>query len=95
MKIYTWSIEDEISGKGNIVLSRFYLHPEIVPRKNENSILLSKNNIDLIRLELASNLDLNIVETTYHDQFGITKVNRCIQLYGKSPIKMIIKLELL
>lgn len=91
----TWSIIDEISGKGNFVLSRFYLHPEIVPRKNETSILLSKNNIDLIRLELESNLDLNIVETTYHDQFGITKVNKCIQLYGESPIKMIIKLELL
>ena len=91
----TWSIEDEISGKDNIVLSRFYLHPEIVARKNETSILLSKNNIDLIRLELESNLDLNILETTYHDQFGITKINKCIQLYGKSPIKMKIKLELL
>jgi uncharacterized heparinase superfamily protein len=90
----TWSIEDEISGKDNIVLSRFYLHPEIVARKNETGMLLSKNNIDLIRLTLESNLDLNIVETTYHDQFGITKVNKCIQLYGKSPIKMNIKLEL-
>lgn len=91
----TWSIEDEISGKGNIVLSRFYLHPEIVPRINETSILLSKNNIDLIRLELESNLDLNIVETTYHDQFGITKVNRCIQLYGISPINILIKIKIL
>lgn len=90
----TWSIEDEISGKDNIVLSRFYLHPEIVARKNETGMLLSKNNIDLIRLELESNLDLNIVETTYHDQFGITKINKCIQLYGKSPIIMKIKLEL-
>ena len=89
----TWSIEDEISGKDNIVLSRFYLHPEIVAKKNETGILLSKNNIDLIRLE--SNLDFNLVETTYHDQFGITKVNKCIQLYGKSPIKIKIKLELL
>jgi hypothetical protein len=55
----------------------------------------SKNNIDLLKLNFHSNIDLKIIESTYHDQFGISRANNCIQLNGISPIKIEIKLELL
>ena len=91
----SWIIEDEISGNCNNVISRFFLHPEIVSKENENGIMLSKNNIDIIKLCLESKSDFKIVDTTYHDEFGKSKANKCIELYGKSPIKMKIKLELI
>jgi uncharacterized heparinase superfamily protein len=90
-----WNIEDEVTGNGNIVFSRFYLHPEISVKKTENDIILSKKNIDLLKLNFHSNIDLKIIESTYHDQFGISRANYCIQLNGISPIKIEIKLELL
>jgi uncharacterized heparinase superfamily protein len=90
-----WNIEDEVTANGHIVFSRFYLHPEISAKKTENGIILSKNNIDLLKFNLNTNIDLKIIESTYHDQFGISRANNCIQLNGISPIKIEIKLELL
>jgi uncharacterized heparinase superfamily protein len=90
-----WNIEDEVTANGNIVFSRFYLHPEISAKKTQNGIILSKNNIDLLKFNLNTNIDLKIIESTYHDQFGISRANNCIQLNGISPIKIEIKLELL
>jgi uncharacterized heparinase superfamily protein len=91
----TWIIEDEITGNGNNIFSRFYLHPAIIAVKNENTILLSKNSIELVKLNFHSNVDLKIIETTYHDQFGVALANKCIQIHGISPIKIEMKLELL
>ena len=91
----TWIIEDEISGHENIVVSRFYLHPEIEARTTETGVLLSKNNIDLINLNYDFKLDLKIVDSYYHDQFGVNKANKCIQLNGISPCKMIINFEII
>ena len=91
----TWIIEDEISGHENIVVSRFYLHPEIEARTTETGVLLSKKNIDLINLKYDFKLDLKIVDSYYHDQFGVNKANKCIQLNGISPCKMIINFEII
>lgn len=90
-----WSIEDEISGYGNQVDSRFYLHPEIEIRKKETGLILSKKSIDLINFKFDLNLDLKIIDSFYHDQFGVNKANKCIKLSGISPCKMVVKLEIL
>jgi uncharacterized heparinase superfamily protein len=86
-----WNIEDEINGYGNIVISRFFLHPEIEVRKNANGMTFSKNKIDLIDFKYDSKLDLRIIDSFYHDQFGVNKANKCIQVSGISPIKMEVK----
>ena len=91
----TWNIEDEISGYSNTVVSRFYLHPEIEVRKNAIGITFSKNHIDLIEFKYDRKLDLQLIDTFYHDQFGVNKANKCIQVSGISPIKMEIKFEIL
>jgi len=91
----TWSIEDKISGYGNIVVSRFYLHPEIEIRKSEKGITLSKNHIDLVDFKYDRKLDLQLIDTFYHDQFGVNKANKCIQVSGISPSKMEVKFEIL
>ncbi len=91
----TWSIEDEIVGSGNKVISRFYLHPEIEVRKSEKGMTLSKNHIDLVDFIYDCKLDLQLVNTFYHDQFGVNKANKCIQVSGISPSKMEVKFKIL
>jgi uncharacterized heparinase superfamily protein len=91
----TWSIEDDISGYSNTVVSRFYLHPEIEVRKNAIGIIFSKNHIDLIEFKYDRKLDLQLIDTFYHDQFGVNKANKCIQISGISPCKMEVKFEIL
>ncbi len=91
----TWSIEDEIVGSGNNVTSRFYLHPEIDVLKTEDGIMLSKKNIDLINLKYDFKLDFKIVKSYYHDQFGVSKFNKCIQISGISPCNMMVNFEIL
>lgn len=90
-----WNIEDEISGYSNTVFSRFYLHPEIEVRKSEKGMTLSKNNIDLVDFIYDRKLDLQLIDTLYHDQFGVNKTNKCIQISGFSPSKMEVKFEIL
>ena len=90
----TWNIEDEISGYGNKVVSRFYLHPEIEVRKSEKGMTLSKNHIDLVDFIYDRKLDLQLIDTFYHDQFGVNKANKCIQVSGVSPCKMEVKFEI-
>lgn len=91
----TWNIEDEISGYSNTVVSRFYLHPEIEVCKSEKGMTLSKNNIDLVDFIYDRKLDLQLIDTFYHDQFGVNKTNKCIQISGFSPSKMEVKFEIL
>jgi uncharacterized heparinase superfamily protein len=91
----TWSIDDEIVGSGNKVISRFYLHPEIDVRKTEDGIMLSKKNIYLINLKYDFKFDFKIVDSYYHDQFGISKSNKCIQISGISPCNMMVNFEFL
>lgn len=91
----TWNIQDEITGFSNKVVSRFYLHPEIEVHKSEKGMTLSKNQIDLIEFKYDLKLDLQLIDTFYHDQFGVSKANKCIQVTGISPFKMEVKFEIL
>ena len=91
----TWNIQDEITGYNNTVVSRFYLHPEIEVRKSERGMTLSKNHIDLVDFIFDRKLYLQLIDTFYHDQFGVNKANKCIQVSGISPSKMEVKFEIL
>lgn len=90
-----WTIEDEVSGKMNEISSRFYLHPDIEIRKIENGLILFKKCIDLIKIVFDDKLNLKIVDSFYHDEFGVNKPNKCIQIKGVSPLNINIKFELL
>ncbi len=90
-----WNIEDEISGYGNTVVSRFYLHPEIEVRKSDKGMTLSKNHIDLVDFIYDCKLGLQLIDTFYHDQFGVNKANKCIHVFGISPSKIEVKFEIL
>jgi uncharacterized heparinase superfamily protein len=89
------TINDLVSGKGNQIKSNFYLHPTINLKKTDSYLILSKNHVDIVKLIFDKNINFEIIKSTYHDQFGITKENRCIQFIGNTPFNMSIKFEIL
>ncbi len=90
-----WIIEDKISGNGNNVISRYYLHPDIKIEKKDSVLIISNIYRCLAKLEISETVEIKISNTTYHDEFGISKSNKCIELKAVSPCKFCIKIELL
>jgi uncharacterized heparinase superfamily protein len=78
-------INDQISGYGNQVVSRYFIHPDIEISKAEKEFLLSKNGEVIVKLSVEATHDAVIYDSTYHDKFGSSIMNKCIQITGKSP----------
>lgn len=90
-----WVIEDEISGYKNFVISRYYLHPDLEVDISCSGYIISKNNSNLALVEILNTKDIEITDSTYHDEFGITRLSKCIQVKSISPCKLKIRIELL
>ncbi len=90
-----WHIQDEITGNKNQVTSRYYLHPDIQLEKSSNGFIISKNTMNLAELEICNSDEIEIFHTTFHDQFGVSKPNKCIQVKGINPCKLGIKIKIL
>ena len=88
-------INDHISGSGNQVVSRYFVHPEIEILKAEKEFLFSKNGDVIAKLSLESFHDAVICESTYHDNFGSSIINKCIQITGKSPQIIKVKFQII
>jgi uncharacterized heparinase superfamily protein len=78
-------INDHISGSGNQVVSRYFIHPDVEISKVEKEFLLSKNGEVIVKLSFESFYNAIICESTYHDNFGSCIINKCIQITGKGP----------
>jgi uncharacterized heparinase superfamily protein len=90
-----WMIEDEISGKNNNLTSRYYLHPDLQIEENNNKYIISNNKRNLAAIEFLNNTSSDLIDSTYHDEFGISRLNKCIEVKAISPCKLIMKIELL
>jgi uncharacterized heparinase superfamily protein len=88
-------INDQISGLGNQVVSRYYIHPDIEISNAENAFLLTKNGEVIVRLCLEPTHEAVICESTYHDKFGSSIKNKCIQITGKSPQNIKVKFQII
>lgn len=76
-------IIDEVSGSQNSVQLRYYLHPEIQIEMLDDGIHLftSKEKLAKFRADQY----VQVVDTTYHDRFGISKMNKCLLITGTTP----------
>jgi len=90
-----WIISDTISGKNNLITSRYYIHPDIQIEKFEEGYTLSKNEIKLANVSVYNDQNAQIINTTYHDEFGISKSNKCIVVNSVCPCNIKIVIELL
>ena len=78
-------IVDEVTGSGNSVQLRYYLHPDIQIELFDDEIVLSSYKEYLAKIKTDRNLE--VVETTYHDKFGSSQNNKCLLIAGTTPFK--------
>jgi uncharacterized heparinase superfamily protein len=76
-------IVDEVTGLQNSVQLRFYLHPEILIEMLDDGILLRTSLEKLAKIR--TNQDIQVVDTTYHDKFGLSQKNKCLLITGTTP----------
>jgi uncharacterized heparinase superfamily protein len=76
-------ILDEVSGRNNSVQTRFYLHPDIEISQNDTEIFL--NSTSGLLAKINSNQFIEVLSTTYHDSFGVSKKNKCLLINGTTP----------
>ncbi len=91
----TLEINDQISGLGNQVVSRYFIHPDIEISKIEKEFLLMKKGVVIVKLRFESSYEAEICESTYHDKFGSSLINKCLQITGKSPLSIKTKFQII
>jgi uncharacterized heparinase superfamily protein len=90
-----WFIEDEISGNNNHIISRYYLHPDLHIKEIINGYVVSNKNRTLASITFSNKSNIELIDSTYHDEFGVTRLNKCIILKSTSPCKITVKIEIL
>jgi uncharacterized heparinase superfamily protein len=76
-------ILDEVSGSNNCIQLRFYLHPDIEISQNDTEIFLYSSSNALVKI--CSSQIIEVLSTTYHDAFGVSKKNKCLLINGTTP----------
>ena len=76
-------IIDEVSGSGNSVLLRYFLHPDIQVEIHDDGILFKNSSEKLAKFNTEK--IVQVIDTTYHDKFGVSKKNKCLLITGTSP----------
>jgi uncharacterized heparinase superfamily protein len=76
-------ILDEVSGRNNCIQLRFYLHPDIEVFQNDTEILFNSSSGLLAKIN--SDQSIEVLSTTYHDSFGVSKKNKCLLINGTTP----------
>lgn len=76
-------IIDKVSGSGNSVQLRYYLHPDIHVEILDKSVILRTNSEKLAKI--STEQTIQVVDTTYHDKFGVSKKNKCLLITGTTP----------
>ena len=90
-----WQIHDEIRREGNYIISRYFLHPDIEVEQYDLYLILSKNGKKIVRISFDLLSQVEICESTFHDEFGKIKNNKCLKVKKVSPCNLIAKFEIL
>jgi len=90
-----WFVEDEIFGDNNHVISRYYLHPDLYIKEMINGYVVSNKNMTLASITFSNKSNIELIDSTYHDEFGVIRLNKCIVLKSTSPCKITVKIEIL
>lgn len=76
-------VKDEVTGNGNKINLRYYLHPnvKVIQKKDELFLKCSSG----LQVEFLSSQKVKVLSTTYHDEFGISRNNSCLLIEGTTP----------
>jgi uncharacterized heparinase superfamily protein len=84
-------IFDEVTGKGNDINLRLYIHPDIQVFQNDYELTL-KTTAGIIS-KITSSQIMKVNSATYHDEFGISRKNSCLSIEGSTPFTNIITIN--
>jgi uncharacterized heparinase superfamily protein len=84
-------IIDEVSGSGNTVQSRYYLHPDILVEIKDNGIILKTSSEELAKIRTEQ--IVQVLDTTYHDKFGVSTKNKCLLISGTTPFSSTVSIK--
>lgn len=91
--VYKGQIEvtDEVSGNGNKIDLRYYIHPdvEVIQYKDELFLKCSSG----LQVEFLSSQKVKVLFTTYHDEFGVSRNNNCLLIEGTAPFTNLVTLS--
>jgi uncharacterized heparinase superfamily protein len=73
-------VKDEVTGNGNKVNLRYYLHPDVQVLQNIDKLVLKVSSG--LQVEFISSHRPKVESTTYHDEFGISRNNNCLLIEG-------------
>ncbi len=76
-------IIDEVSGSGNTVQLRYYLHPDIHVDIHDDSLILSRSSEKLVKIRTKQYVQ--VLDATYHNKFGSSRKNKCLLITGTTP----------
>jgi uncharacterized heparinase superfamily protein len=76
-------IKDVVTGDGNNVVLRYYLHPDVQVFQNRNETVLKASSGLQVNFLLSH--QYKVESTTYHDKFGISRKNTCLLIKGNTP----------
>jgi uncharacterized heparinase superfamily protein len=72
-------VQDTVEGRFRSAQCYFYLHPEIRPQQRRGSdIRLSDSQGMLLEMRFAGAAAVDIVDSTWHPEFGVSVASRCI-----------------
>jgi uncharacterized heparinase superfamily protein len=84
-------IIDDVTGSGNNVQLRYYLHPDIQIELLDNIIVLRNATEKLAKIKTDRNV--KVVDTTYHDKFGSSQKNKCLLINGTTPYRSTVSIN--
>lgn len=70
-------VVDKLSGDFNTAIARFYFHPDLLVRLEENVLKVSGAGFDMT--SDLSGLKPKLSESSWHPEFGLSKVNWCLE----------------
>ena len=85
-------------GEYNYAVSRYYIHPELRVEKYDNQITISSQNKKLCLISCClenDNISLNIRDSFYYPEFGISIPNKCIEISSENINNLVFKIELI
>ncbi|WP_105199410.1 heparinase II/III family protein [Pseudoalteromonas sp. T1lg10] len=83
----TLKVNDVLEGKFTQAVARFYLHPSLKVRIQNEELVVVGEHFQM-QANLAA-LKAKLVDSTWHPNFGVTEANKCLELYFAGTQNMI------
>lgn len=76
-----WEISDFVEGGNEKAIARFFIHPSLCVIQDLEGFIFTFNNQPICRMSTNQMGATIIVDASYHDEFGVSKPNKCLEVH--------------